>query len=192
VRPFHTSRLVSSSTIRMRGPLRSTRFNIGSGRHRSTLKSLGSYQLHLGRMAAVTKEILASEVPSLFASCEPNKRQIRAVCRTTSYAAPRTRCGSVSICIGCRRLARWPTLFTSGNGHRETLLSDAKDSCAAALGSISADWGETNVKAATSPAEYPLWAGPPGRNFQTQIFSKQIQSEQHPASAHRPQGGVSL
>jgi hypothetical protein len=136
VRPFHTSRLLSPSTIRMRFPLRSTRFSIGSRRCRSILKSLGSYQLHGGRMAAVTKKPLPVEVTPLFAGCEPNKRHFEARSRTTSNATPSTTwCGGVSMRIGFRQLARRATLFTTGNRHGIYLLgTGVPGPCAAALG----------------------------------------------------------
>ena len=147
MRPFHTSRLVSSSKVRMRVPFRSTRFSIGSRRYRSILKSLGSNQLNLGRMAAVTKKPLAVEVTPLFDGCEPHKRDTEARSRTTSYATPSTGCGGVSMRIGFWRLARRATLFTTGNRHGIYLLSrESQVPVRRLLVSISAGRGETNVR----------------------------------------------
>jgi hypothetical protein len=88
-------------------------------------------------VGAVTKEPLARDVTSLFAGCEPNKRQIKAVGRAASDAAAGARCGGVSECIRFRRLARRPTLFTTGNRHTGIPFSIPKrvpGPCAAALG----------------------------------------------------------
>ena len=97
-------------------------------RHRSILKSLRSYQLRGGGMTAVTKETLSVEVTPLFAGREPNKRQIKAFCRTTSHLAARTRCGNVPIRVGVWRLAGKPTLSTTGKCHGNLPSQHAKRS----------------------------------------------------------------
>lgn len=97
-------------------------------RHRSILRSLRSYQLRAGCMTAVTKETLSVEVALLFTGREPNKRQIKALYRTASHWAARTRCGNVLIRVRVWGLAGKPTLFTTGKRHGNIPSQHAKRS----------------------------------------------------------------
>ena len=54
--------------------------------------------------------------------------QIKALCRSTSHLAARSRCGNVPIGVGVRRLAGKPTVFTTGKRHGNLASQHAKRS----------------------------------------------------------------
>ena len=130
-------------------------FRGGLADHRSILSSLGSYQLCDGRVTAVTKETLSVEVTPLFAGCEPNKRQTKAIFRTTPYAAARVRFGGVPICVGFWRLVRKPTLFTTRKRHRIpfSMQEESQVPVRRLLVLLSAERGEINVTKQKRPQD---------------------------------------